>query len=86
MPKFPSKAIESLKASAKDKAPGLNTDSIKEKAAKASGILSEKAGEIRDSAVAAKEDIWILFRNIHFLYFSCFRLFGCSGFFHCIAH
>ena len=57
MPKFPSKAIESLKASAKDKAPGLNTDSIKEKAAKASGILSEKAGEIRDSAVAAKEDI-----------------------------
>lgn len=57
MPKFPSKAFESIKAAAKDKTPGLDTETLKEKAAKAGGILSEKAGEIRDSAVAAKEDI-----------------------------
>ena len=57
MPKFPSKTFESIKAAAKDKTPALDTETLKEKAAKAGGILSEKAGEIRDSAVAAKEDI-----------------------------
>ena len=57
MPKFPTKAFETLKSAAKDKTPGLNADAIKEKAAKAGGVFAEKAGEIRDSAVAAKEDI-----------------------------
>ena len=57
MPKFPSKAFESLKSAATDKAAAINKEALKEKAAKAGNILSEKAGEIRDSAVAAKEDI-----------------------------
>ena len=53
----PSKAFESLKSAATDKAAAINKEALKEKAAKAGNILSEKAGEIRDSAVAAKEDI-----------------------------
>ena len=57
MPKFPTKAFETLKSAAKDKSAGLNAEAIKEKAAKAGGVFAEKAGEIRDSAVAAKEDI-----------------------------
>ena len=57
MPKLPSKAFESLKAAAKDKAAGINTESLKEKAAKAGETLSGKAGEIKQSAIAAKEDI-----------------------------
>ena len=57
MPKLPSKAFETLKAAAKDKAAGINTESLKEKAFKAGETLSGKAGEIKQSAIAAKEDI-----------------------------
>ena len=57
MPKLPSKAFETLKAAAKDKAAGINTESLKEKAVKAGEALSGKAGEIKESAIAAKEDI-----------------------------
>lgn len=57
MPKLPSKAFETLKVAAKDKAAGINTESLKEKAFKAGETLSGKAGEIKQSAIAAKEDI-----------------------------
>ena len=57
MPKLPSKAFETLKAAAKDKAAGINTEILKEKAVKAGETLSGKAGEIKQSAIAAKEDI-----------------------------
>jgi len=57
MPKLPSKAFETLKAAAKDKAAEINTESLKEKAVKAGEALSGKAGEIKESAIAAKEDI-----------------------------
>ncbi len=56
MPKFPAKALDNIKTSALEKAPKLDKEMLKEKVAKTTADLKEKADSAKDSALAAKED------------------------------
>ena len=53
MAKLPLKTVDSLKAAAKEKAAQINVDLLKDTAE----ALGEKAGVVRDSALATKEEI-----------------------------
>ena len=49
--------FRALKNKAIKNAPNIDVGSIKEKAVKAGDIISDKAMDIKDSAVSVKEDI-----------------------------
>ena len=49
--------FESLKSAAKKGLASIDVEALKDKAAEATGILKEKAIEVKDAAVAAKEEI-----------------------------
>ena len=56
-PKVPKKTLSDLKAVAQKGLSTIDVDTIKDKATEATSTLVEKAGELKDAAVAAKDDI-----------------------------
>ena len=56
-PKVPKKTLSDLKAAAQKGLSTIDVDTLKDKATEATSTLVEKAGELKDAAVAAKDDI-----------------------------
>ena len=56
-PKVPKKTLSDLKTAAQKGFSAIDVDTIKDKAAEATSTLVEKAGELKDAAIAAKDDI-----------------------------
>ncbi len=56
-PKLPKKTLSDLKTAAQKGLSSIDVDAIKDKAAEATNIMAEKAGELRDAAVDVKDDI-----------------------------
>ena len=56
-PKAPKKTFSDLKAAAQKGLANIDVDALKDKAAGATSIMVEKAGELKDAAVDVKDDI-----------------------------
>ena len=56
-PKTPKKALSDLKTAAQKGLSSIDVDAIKDKAAEATSIMVEKAGELKGAAVDVKDDI-----------------------------
>lgn len=56
-PKTPKKTLSDLKAAAQKGLSSIDVDAIKDKAAEATSIMLEKAGELKGAAVDVKDDI-----------------------------
>lgn len=56
-PKTPKKTLSDLKAAAQKGLSSIDVDAIKDKAAEATSIMVEKAGELKGAAVDVKDDI-----------------------------
>lgn len=57
LPKVPKKTLSDLKEAAQKGLSAIDVDALKDRTVGATGALVEKAGELRDAAVATKDDI-----------------------------
>ena len=63
-PKAPKKTLSDLKVAAQKSLSTIDVDAIKGKAAEATSIMVEKAGELKDAAVDVKDDIAAKFTEL----------------------